>query len=133
MKKYIDSSRLIAWCEGGLDGAEANDSIPLVNLYDILSEINDIPAIEIPRWIPCSEKLPEMHDAGILKRLGILERSDKCLITIAVDGEATVDNNAELRDRAWHSDFLRYLKNADKPFKVTAWMPLPKPYVEETE
>ncbi len=72
-----------------------------------------------------------MHDAGILKKLGIMQRSDKCLITIEKDGERIVDNDAEYRDGRWHSDFLRFLKAGKKEFMVTAWMPLPEPYQEK--
>ena len=91
-----------------------------------------------PRWIPVTEKLPDMHDAGILKKLGIKQRSDMVYITIEAkrnDGgvERITDTDAELRDGEWYSDTLRWLKAAEKIIEVTAWMPYPAPYQKEGE
>ena len=89
-----------------------------------------------PQWIPCSKKLPEMHDTGILKKVGIKQRSKKVYITIEAkrnDGglERITDADAELRDGDWYSDTLRWLKAAGKKIEVTAWMPYPEPYNPE--
>lgn len=84
-------------------------------------------------WIPCSERLPDMHDAGILKKLGIKEQSNKCIITVAHETESVVDNDAWLNDGKWYSDYLRFLEAGKKPFEVTAWMPLPEPYVPKED
>ena len=72
-----------------------------------------------------------MRDAGILKKLGINLRSDKCLIVISDGKDQIVDNDAELRDGKWHSDTLRWLSAGKKTFEVTHWQPLPKPPKEE--
>lgn len=79
-------------------------------------------------WILCEDDLPEMHDAGMLKKLGTQERSDKCLVTIECEGERVVDNDAELHDGEWYSSFIRFLKAGNKMFKVVAWMPMPDAY-----
>lgn len=89
-----------------------------------------------PRWIPCSKKLPEMHDCGILKKIGIKQRSKRVYITIEGkrnDGgvERITDAEAELRDGEWYSDTLRWLKASGKKIEVTAWMPYPEPYSPE--
>ena len=43
----IDASALEAWIDGGIQGAEeANGNAPKVNLYDVLSELYSIPAVD---------------------------------------------------------------------------------------
>ena len=96
------------------------------------------PAQPEQRWIPVTEKLPDMHDAGILKKLGIKQISDRVYITIEAkrnDGgvERITDTDAELRDGEWYSDALSWLKAAEKKIEVTAWMPYPAPYRKEGE
>lgn len=104
---------------------------------DLMREAADaIEELSKPRWIPVTERLPKMRDAGILKKLGINLRSDKCLIVISDGKDQIVDNDAELRDGKWHSDTLRWLSVGKKTFDVTHWMPLPKapePPKEEAE
>ena len=86
-------------------------------------------------WIPVEERLPEMHDAGILKKIGVKQRSEKVIITITEDGtnEAVVDSSARLKDGEWDSDTLRWLRAGHKEVRVTAWMPLPAPYKEDND
>jgi len=99
--------------------------------------LKDVRFVQSERWIPCSKKLPEMHDAGrILKEVGIKQRSEMVYITIEEkrnDGgvERITDADAELRDGEWYSDTLRWLKAAGKKIEVTAWMPYPEPYRPE--
>ena len=90
--------------------------------------IDELPTAEVQpvRWIPVEEQMPEMHDAGILKMLGIQQMSEKVLLAILNEEEAIVDNDAELRDGEWYSDTLRFLKAGGKAFTVTHWMPLPE-------
>ena len=82
-------------------------------------------------WVPCSERMPEEQDAGIMKKFGIQLMSKKVLITIESNGEKAVDNNAHTRDGEWHSSFLQFLKAGGKECRVTAWMPMPEPYEEK--
>lgn len=74
-----------------------------------------------PRWIPCSERLPE-HP----------ENDDYYLVTIQCEHYAGWDDYvtgfAEWTKHGW--DELSYYIGQ---IKVVAWMPLPKPYKEETE
>ena len=74
-------------------------------------------------WIPCSERLPEEKDAGILKKLGTEKRSEYVLATVEVkDERMTV--TACTYDGKWDWN----MKYAFPDFKVVAWMPLPEPY-----
>ena len=75
------------------------------------------------RWIPCSERLPEERDAGILKKLGTSKRSDYVLITVDVKGERMTYVGCTY-DGIWNWD----KKYAFPDYKVIAWMPLPEPY-----
>ena len=77
----------------------------------------------LPRWIPCSERLPEEKDAGILKKVGIKKRSEYDLATVEVKGERTTVT-ACTHDGKW--DFN--MKYAFPGFKIVAWRPMPEPY-----
>ena len=79
-------------------------------------------------WIPCSERLPEEKDAGILKKLGTNKRSDYVIATVEVKGER-MTVTACTYDGVWNWD----MKYAFPDFKVVAWMPLPKPYQEDNQ
>lgn len=76
--------------------------------------------------------LPEMHDAGILKRLGIKMTSDRCFATILCDdGTRIVDVSAHLRDGKWHTDTGRWINVSGHKSEVVAWMPVIEPYRPE--
>ena len=75
------------------------------------------------RWIPCSERLPEEKDAGILKKLGTSKRSEYVLATAEVKGER-MTVTACTYDGEWHWD----KKYAFPDYKIVAWMPLPQPW-----
>ena len=76
--------------------------------------------------------LPEMHDAGILKSLGIKMTSDRCFATILYDdGTRIVDVSAHLRDGKWHTDTGRWINVSGHKSEVVAWMPVIEPYRPE--
>lgn len=92
-----------------------------------------IKALEQPerkrwKWIPCSERLPEEKDAGILKELGTSKRSEYVLATIDVKGER-MTMTACTYDGEWDCD----MKYAFPDYKIIAWMPLPEPYGGEQD
>ena len=78
------------------------------------------------RWIPCSERLPEEKDAGILKKLGTSKRSEYVLATVEVKGER-MTVTACTYDGEWDWN----MKYAFPDYKIIAWMPFPEPYREE--
>lgn len=96
-----------------------------VTIEDVLDSVCDeytvLPSAQ--RWIPCSERMPEEKDAGILKKLGTSKRSDYVLATVEVkDERMTV--TACTYDGAWDWN----MKYAFPDYKVVAWMPPPEPY-----
>ena len=106
MSRYVDTDVL---------KAKLMEYIGLTNGFE--RAFNEAPTIEIPTWIPCSERLPE-------EPFG-------CLVTVywedPYSGEyyqiyhETVGYDGE----GWN--------NADGwtlPYEVIAWMPLPEPYKE---
>ena len=81
---------------------------------------------EKPRWIPCVQQLPEMHEE--VDWTGRQEESDLVLICDASElhPQVHVGHCVKIEDRTWWR--TREWKVLDK---VTAWMPLPEVYSEE--
>lgn len=88
-----------------------------------LDTIVDMQPDAAPAWIPVSERMPDEKDAGILKKLGTLKRSDYVLATVEVKGER-MTVIACTYDGAWNWD----KKYAFPDYEIVAWMPLPEPY-----
>ena len=96
-------------------------------LTTVKCDLDKIPSAQPEqRWIPCSERLPEEKDAGILKKLGINKRSDYVIATVKVKGERMTLTACTL-DGVWYWD----MKYAFPDYEVVAWQPLPKPYTED--
>ena len=78
---------------------------------------------EKPRWIPCSERMPEMHEE--VDYTGRQEESDFVLVCDASElhPQVHVGRCVKIEDRTWWR--TREWKVLDK---VTAWMPLPETY-----
>ena len=101
MSRYIDiSDERIYYC--GECGEYATFNIPHV----VLNEV-----IEIPTWIPCSEKLPKVGEA--------------VLITIKHRKGDYIALSSLFSNGLW-SGFTAKVK-------VIAWQPLPMPYREEND
>lgn len=79
-----------------------------------------------PRWIPCAERLPEMHEE--VDYTGRQEESDFVLVCDASElhPQVHVGRCVKIEDRTWWR--TREWKVLDK---VTAWMPLAEAYEEE--
>lgn len=105
--------------------AEMFKSGCLESIEALMAE-GEIYDIEYQRWIPCSERLPEERDAGVLKKLGTDKRSDYVLATVEVKGER-MTVTACTYDGKWDWN----MKYAFPDYKVIAWMPLPEPYRED--
>jgi len=106
-----------------IDPTEAADLVRQ-GIYLAEKKIEQLPSAQPEqRWIPCSERMPEEKDAGILKKLGTKKRSEYVLATVEVNGER-MTVTACTYDGMWHWD----KKYAFPNYKVIAWMPLPECY-----
>ena len=78
---------------------------------------------EKPRWIPCVQQLPEMHEE--VDYIGRCEESDLVLVCDAgeLHPQVHVGRCSRIGDKVWW--MTREWKVLDK---VTAWMPLPETY-----
>jgi len=99
MSRYIDADAFLKeYCE------------PYPHVYKAMSRaMAEAPSIDIPQWIPCSERLPS-----------VFSDDERVLATTDVDGLGVII--MPIYDvKSW------YLKGY-----ITAWMPLPKPYGENS-
>lgn len=101
-------------------------------LHEIVEEA--VKNIEIePKWIPCSEKLPEVHESGNLFS-GIFMQSDPVLVY----GICEYEENAQFHVVTYCDDLNgnTYWSTELDALTITgviAWQPLPQPYKAESE
>ena len=74
------------------------------------------PVIEVPRWIPSDERLPEEPSDGLHDMDNLAEYN------VMIDGAAIPTTLYYAGSGEWYRDGEFY--------KVTAWQPLPEPYTE---
>lgn len=91
------------------------------------------PAQPEQRWIPCSERLPEVHESGN-SFSGIYMESVPVLVYGICEGE----ENAQFHVVTYCDDLdgNTYWSTELDAFTITgviAWMPLPEPYKERRE
>ena len=97
-------------------------------LYDVCRIINEAPTIEVPKWIPCSERLPE--DSGDY----LVRPSDNALDDYSEFEEIMImPYDADCEAFGWWTSYfdpisLGFVDSEFTDFEVIAWMPLPKPY-----
>lgn len=88
---------------GLIDGLSEGEAI------EILADEEKLPSVQ--RWIPCSERLPDMHDEVL-----VTARGEVSIAWLYVDGK-------------WRSNDMPQPMLRD----IIAWMPLPEPYKGEQE
>lgn len=77
-------------------------------------DIADAPTVEVPEWIPCSERLPESDDYVIITILD--ERGDAPYRYV---------------DFGWYLDAANcWIVASEQRIDVIAWMPLPRAFKE---
>ncbi len=101
----------------------------LWNIVWIEELIKNAQSVEIPQWIPCSERLPDT-DVQVLVTLGYTYESDYTMYSIA---RYIHFENGECH---WCDNFYGYLewdkysdgRGGDSSRKVIAWCPLQPAY-----
>ena len=77
-------------------------------------DVADAPTVEVPTWIPCSERLPE---------------SDEYVIITILDNRG--DTPYRYADFGWYLDKANcWIVDAEQRTDVIAWMPLPRAFKE---
>ena len=100
---------------------------------DICEAIVDAPTIEVPKWIPCSERLPEKSGDYLV-----------CPIDSVLEDYSDFDEvmimpyDADCEAFGWWTErydpiSLGFVDSDFNEFEVIAWMPLPKPYGERKD
>lgn len=127
--RLIDADELYMYLEKRKYYEKDRNHAYLKGVRDCMKDVAARPTIKLDsKWIPCSERLPEEKDTGILKKLGTNKRSDHVIATVEVKGER-MTVTACTYDGKWYWN----MKHAFPDFKVVAWMPLPEPYREDTD
>ena len=103
--------RLIDADEFGVIALQGKSEEFIEGVAFMLDKIDNAPTVEPKngKWIPCSERLPERDDTGhVLVSVSIPERPFDIVL---------VPTNC--------------VKHMFKQGHISAWMPLPEPYMEE--
>ena len=102
-------------------------------LEAVIKYLKDVPSADVPHWIPCSEKVPEIEvgkgyitvKAYLVTMLRVTK--DKKYSGTRVDLARFMP---DLKDGewggTWRNDWL--VSNEKYDTEVIAWMPIPKPY-----
>ena len=96
----------------------------MIDYWHLTNMIEKAPTVDAePNWILCSERLPE-EDCETGK---CVQYSDFVLMSVEhKEDEETIVDYGHTVDGKWYSDYSDCF--IPQEWKVTAWMPLPKPY-----
>ena len=101
------------------------------DLLELLKEEQDVPDINVGKWIPCSKRLPEEEN----KYLCTCSSDDKMFVLSFHKNLYAYDRYVfEQYKGTVHPGFIIYDSiYGDTEVDVLAWMPLPEPYKEVDE
>lgn len=109
MSRYIDAE----WLKAFFEADKGKDRMTPID--SLLALIDDAPSIDIPQWIPCSERLPQYRVTVLISTFWGVRVAER---------DGTKEDGT---DDFWYL----FLDDATAhPRYVYAWMPLPKPYGE---
>lgn len=120
-------SKIAELVEGTIDHFDLDDAMDLLyQIKDVLEDgCSDVQAImDLPsaqperRWIPCSDRMPDQYGNYL----------------ISIEGDEPDIGTINPKDpRGWSlCDATGFYWASDKALNITAWMPLPGPYKEES-
>lgn len=154
MAEYIDREAAIKCVEnqcvdGKMWGDDEGDGT-LIEAYDVVDALNELPAVSVPQWISVKDRLPEdERDVLICAKRKYYNKPDKWLYIVVrafytdgkhytedssyvwdveyIDMEYSEEKDAYLIPEGWWES-VKYAENfsAVDDF-VEYWMPLPEP------
>ena len=106
---------VMAW--GGFSKMPISDKKRVDEITNCIAEVVNVPTIDaLSEWIPCEDRLPSKSGTYLVTYEWVGQSGTKYTEIEVIDFE-----------RGRWSDHTRHYE------KVTAWMPLPKPYEEVKE
>lgn len=126
MAKYKDADELLQWlssCKYSVEKPTMRQATYNAAINDACRIVDIIPAVDIPRWIPVTEKLPE-EDKEVLISYRYKEgEGDTSHVNIGINTYGAMYTGLT-RVKDWRTPFKYFHLN----YEVIAWMPLPEPY-----
>jgi hypothetical protein len=140
MDDLIRRADAIELCRKWTDKAhEAKDQDGWWMADNLLRHIKEIPSADaVSEWIPCSERLPELHKEFYYCDFEFeLYESDYVLVCYKHGKENEIGIGCVIYDKKcgsyeW-SDVYDHAECEVDDMSIIAWMPLPKPYEEVKE
>ena len=129
MRKYIDADELLKQLNACKYPAEKTTKRQVAYnaaISDTCRIVDAIPAVDIPRWIPVTEQLPE-EDKEVLISYRYKEGegdTSHVNIDITTYGQMYFGGRRIEGVKHWRAPFEYFESN----YEVIAWMPLPEPY-----
>ncbi len=129
MSKYKDANELLKQlnsCKYPAEKPTMRQATYNAAISDACRIVDAIPAVDIPRWIPVTDGLPE-EDKEVLISYRYKEgegNTSHSKIDITSYGQMYFGGNKVGRVKHWRAPFEYFESN----YEVIAWMPLPEPY-----
>ena len=128
MSRYIDADALRETIEFCHYFGDVGTTFNASEKEALMQIIDGAPTIEVPKWIPCSERLPE--DSGDY----LVRPSDNALDDYSEFEEIMImPYDADCEAFGWWTSYfdpisLGFVDSEFTDYEVIAWMPLPEPW-----
>ena len=100
---------------------KGSDALANMFIYDVVKEVKKQPTVEVPQWIPCSERLPNKDE--------YLKNDGRFIVT---DGNRVYQSIYDIYSAHCFRTLVLFDFGSRSNFEVDncviAWMPLPHPY-----